>query len=176
MITNTFFLGSLTIVLGVLASPQLSAHTRLKGAGNTLVPRSNNAGIKTGPCGGLPRSATPAIFKAGETIRVNWEETIDHPGRFEFYFSPANDQNFSLIKTVIDDQDGPVGATPHQFSTSLTLPNTPCEACTIQLIQVMTENPASPSLYYSCSDIKLQANSTTPTTGPVTTTTCAPAK
>jgi hypothetical protein len=87
---------------------------------------------------------------------VQWEETINHPGRYEFYYSKMNDQGFVLLKTVQDElNNGIAGTAYHQYETELTMPAEPCEFCTIQMIQVMTENPASPSLYYSCADIKL---------------------
>lgn len=139
------------------------AHARLKPAG-TLAPRSTDPGIKIGPCGGLPRTANPPMLAPGSTITVNWEETIDHPGRFEFYFSPANDVGFVLLKTVPDTATGPL---PHQFSTTVTLPTTPCTDCTLQMIQVMTENPAAPTYYYSCMDLRTQAVGTAPAPTPV---------
>lgn len=143
----------------LLVPHHVFAHARLKPGGN-LPPRSTNAGIKTGPCGGLARSANPTVFQKGSTMTVSWEETINHPGRFEFYFSMSGDSGWQLLKSVPDDQNG--GGLPHQFSTTLDLPNVDCTECTIQMIQVMTENPANPSLYYSCADIILQT-----VTGPV---------
>lgn len=149
------------IILVFFLNQNINAHARWTLNG-TLTPRSTNAGIKTGPCGGFQRIATPKVFQAGSSINVEWEETINHPGRFEIYFSPADDANFVLLKTIIDTKNGGLS------STSITLPNTACTACTLQLIQVMTENPDSPSLYYSCADIQLTepSSNTTPTTTP----------
>ncbi len=138
----------------MLLSPDSFAHTRVK-ANSTLVPRSSSDSIKSGPCGGLPRSASPVVLEPGQTITVQWEETINHPGRFEFYFSQAGDANWTMMKTIADDKNG-TNDLPHQFSTTLTMPAVTCTDCTIQLIQVMTENATNPSYYYSCSDIKLQ--------------------
>lgn len=149
----------------VLWSSHADAHARLKSSVE-IVPRSTNAGIKTGPCGGLPRSANPPYVAPGSTITVTWEETIQHPGRFEFSYSTAGDANFVLLKTVPDTQDGTADL-PHQYSTTLTIPSTPCSGCTIQMIQVMTENPANPTYYYSCSDITtMNTTGPTPTPGP----------
>ncbi|MGZ3690196.1 MAG: SCE4755 family polysaccharide monooxygenase-like protein [Pseudobdellovibrio sp.] len=141
-----------------------TAHSRWSLTGNTP-PRDNSTGLKSAPCGGLPRGSAPKVFQAGSTITVQWEETIQHPGHFEFYYSQANDANFTLLKTVADTQDDQ--NTPHEYSTTLTLPNINCSGCTLQLIQVMTENPAAPTNYYSCSDIQLTGS--TATTPPVTT-------
>ncbi len=142
------------------------AHIRAKTSGN-LVPRSTSDSLKSAPCGGVARALSSATYTPGQTITMTWEETINHPGRFEISFSPAGDANWQLLKTIPDTMDN-TNDLPHQYSTTVTLPNTPCTACTIQLIQVMTENPMSPTYYYSCSDIKLQsATLTPPTTTPV---------
>jgi hypothetical protein len=151
----------------ILSSQPALSHTRLK-ASPGVAPRSTNAGIKTGPCGGFARIAAPPTLNAGSTLRVTWEETIDHPGRFEIYFSNAGMAGFVLLKTVIDNQTGAgSGPTPHQYFTDITLPNVTCTDCTLQLIQVMTENPLSPSLYYSCADMVLVPNGTTPSPTPM---------
>lgn len=143
----------------MLLAPSFAfAHARLK-ASNNIVIRSNNAGIKTGPCGGVARAAIPADLVGGQKVTVNWEETIQHPGRYEFYFSESGDTNFKLLATVVDTQDDSA-TLPHQYSVELTMPDISCTACTLQMIQVMTENPANPRNYYSCADIKL--TSTTP--------------
>jgi hypothetical protein len=126
--------------------------------------RSTNPGIKVGPCGGLTRVAQPAILLGGQNITVTWEETIHHPGRFEFYFSQAGDANFTLLKTVENTQND--NNVPHQYSTTIALPNVSCANCTFQMIQVMTENPASPTNYYSCADMQLTASASSPVTTP----------
>jgi hypothetical protein len=143
----------------MLVSTFSFAHSRLK-ASDMIKIRSTDPGVKVGPCGGLARVAQPAVLNPGSTVTVFWEETIYHPGRFEFYFSEAGDQNFVLLKTIQNNTAGtPV---PHQFNTTLTLPNKTCTACTLQMIQVMTENPAMPTNYYSCADMQLKATTTTP--------------
>ncbi len=157
------------LVMMAFFGVKVFAHARILPNG-MLSPRLtatgvNDAGIKTGPCGGLARSAVPAVLAPGSTITLNWEETIDHPGRFEIYFSQAGDTGFQLLKTVQDNQGAGV-PTPHQFSTTVTLPNVTCTDCTLQLIQVMTENPANPSLYFSCADIRLQSGTTNPSPTP----------
>jgi hypothetical protein len=144
----------------LLSSPRSFAHANLKVNGN-IPPRSADTGLKTAPCGGIARTATNKVLTAGSTVTVEWQETIDHPSRFEFYFSPDGDTGWTLLKTVADTQDGTVPL-PHNYSTQLTLPSTPCTACTLQMIQVMLENPASPSYYYSCADIELTSQSVPP--------------
>lgn len=143
----------------LLVSSVAGAHSRLK-ATTEIKTRSTDPGIKTGPCGLYPKVA-PAILTSGQTITVTWEETIYHPGRFEFYFSQAGETNFQLLKSVENTQNNT--AVPHQYSTTVTLPNVACDSCTFQMIQVMTENPAAPTNYYSCADMQLKgASSATP--------------
>lgn len=149
-----------TYIFTVMTVSSVSwAHSRLK-ASEMVKIRGNDPGVKVGPCGGLARVAQPAVLNPGSTITVYWEETIYHPGRFEFYFSEAGDQNFVLLKTIQNNSAGT--PLPHQFNTTLTLPNKSCTACTLQMIQVMTENPNNPTNYYSCADMQLKATTTTP--------------
>lgn len=158
---------NVVLVTLLLVSQNAFSHARLKAAGNVPA-RSANAGLKIAPCGGVARTLNSKSFVAGSTISVDWEETINHPGRFEIYFSEANDANWVLLKTVSDTMDL-TNDLPHSSTTTVTLPNVPCTACTIQLVQVMTENPMAPSLYYSCGDVQL-----TPSSTPVTPTPPAP--
>ncbi len=144
---------AIVVTMILLWSVSGFAHARLKASVGVL-PRSTNAGLKVGPCGGLPRTTAPPVLTPGQTLTVTWEEVIDHPGRYEFYFSSANDQNFALLASIPDTA---TGALPHQYSTQLTLPNVTCTDCTLQMIQVMTENPNMPTLYFSCADLKLEA-------------------
>lgn len=142
-------------VILIFAPALASAHARFDPAGN-VPPRNSSAGLKTGPCGGVARTSTPKVLQQGSMVRIDWQETVQHPGRFEIYFSQSGDTNFTLLKTIIDTKDSSTDL-PHNYNDMIQLPNVVCDTCTLQLIQVMTENPASPSLYYSCADIQLQA-------------------
>lgn len=141
-------------LLMCLLATQGQAHTRWNPEG-VLQPRSNGDDIKTGPCGNLPRSDSPAVFTAGETITVEFESTIYHQGHFRIAFSPGNDQGFDDHVLVDNIPDYP---SQRYRSYDLTLPDTPCTDCTLQLIQVMLDrNP--PTNYFSCADIQLEAPS-----------------
>lgn len=152
------------LILGFafFASGAAYSHARLK-PGSATPPRNDSTGLKSAECGNVARTASPKVYKPGEEITVEWEETINHPGYFIIRFSEAGDKNFDahvLVAKFADTQNGSIsGPTAyHQYSTKVKLPNLSCESCTLQLIQVMEENPASPSKYYSCSDIKLVAD------------------
>jgi hypothetical protein len=161
------WLFGLILLVLVLMSHFSFAHSRFNPTGN--VPgRSDEAGLKTGTCGGVARTATPKVVASGSQLRVDWQETINHPGYFEFYFSSAGDANFIKLATVNDNQNGSADL-PHNFSTMLTMPNGNCTGCTLQMIQVMTEVPASPSFYYSCADIELSTTAAPAPTTPLPT-------
>jgi hypothetical protein len=131
------------------------AHTRL----TSPMARSTSDGLKTGPCGKIARGANPTVWTAGSKVQIEWEETVDHPGRYFLSFSYADDLGFeqNIFDKNLPDMQGQ-GALPHKYSYILTVPNKTCDACTLQLIQSMEENPASPSYYYSCADIKIVAD------------------
>ena len=151
-------IGLFVIALGVAAPQIASAHARLI----TPKPRNNDPGIKTGPCGGVARTATPTTYSVGATVTVNWEETIGHQGCFQIALSEANDQNFTLLKQIND----PAGGGPStKYTETVTLPaGVTCDACTLVMRQLMQGAPcpnnADPALaaqgtYYSCADIKI---------------------
>jgi hypothetical protein len=134
------------------------AHARWKTDSTVLVPRSANDDLKTGPCGNVSRTDTPKVFSPGQTIEVEWVETINHPGSYLIAFSPANDTGFENNKLYsADDTLGAETPTPHGYKATITLPMQTCEACTLQLVQVMTDR-TPPSNYYSCADIKIVAD------------------
>jgi len=117
-------------------------------------PRTNDTGLKANPCGGAARTARSTIFSAGQTIEVQFQETINHPGHYRIAFSPANDLNFDSYILVDNIPD----TTNTGFYTQeITIPMEICSACTLQLIQVMTTSPTPQpgDYYYSCSDIQI---------------------
>ena len=163
---------SLAGLTAVLFSQPVSGHTRIK-PGSTLTPRSTSSGEKTGPCGATSPTSDASkrtSLTPGQKFTVYWEETIQHPGHFRIAFSPDGlagfDQNV-LLDNITDNQSGQVDysdpTTYHQFSATITVPTKLCETCSLQVIQVMTENPSSPSNYYSCADIRISNSPGSPT-------------
>jgi len=186
--SGSFTLSALVAALCFLHSPLAAAHARWDING-IVKPRDTSlqANLKTAPCGtnigsnivdtGAPyvRTNTPVTFTPGERIEVTFQETINHPGHFRIAFSPANDADFNtnVLLDNIPDTMGTETPLPHLFRATITLPNKSCDACTLQLIQVMTDSNTN---YYSCSDIKLASGGgTTPTPTPTPTPTTTPA-
>jgi len=148
--------------ISVLVLPSaVMAHVRWA-LDSVTPPRTNDTGLKANPCGGAARTTRSTIFSAGQTIEVEFQETIDHPGHYRIAFSPANDLNFDSYVLVDNIPD----TTSTGFYTQeITIPMEICSACTLQLIQVMTTSPTPQpgDYYYSCSDIQItNSGDTTP--------------
>lgn len=130
-----------------------------------------------------PYSDVVTTFHAGESITVEWEETIYHPGYFRIAFAPvaarsATSEDFpdpslsdpeaclfdrSAVSTephghvladglyMAEAQDGEV----RHFTQEVTLPDEPCEECSLQIVQIMEAHPAASCFYFHCADIQI---------------------
>jgi len=142
----------LALFASLLFSPPLAAHATL------LSPKPRTAlTLKSGPCGGIPRTEEPLVIEAGSELDVVWEEYVDHPGFYRLLFSEAGDRNFIVLLDQIPDRRIPSGQEAETYTTRIKLPSKPCEEATLLLIQVMTENPSLPKYYFSCADLQLTA-------------------
>jgi hypothetical protein len=114
---------------------------------------------KTGPCGGIARTGTYTQYAVGQTVNVEFTETIDHRGCFQVLLSDANDANFQILSQVND----PAGdVTPKKNTMSVMLPaGKTCQACTLSVRQLMINRACGPNqasinagdTYFTCSDI-----------------------
>ena len=135
---------------------------------------------KMGPCGINERSANVSEFRPGETITLELNETINHPSHFRVSFNPDGGEFHD--PTSIDDKagghpfvllDGIEDADDAMQQLQVTFPTTPCEDCTLQLIQVMYDKQGNgfggasggpndnDDIYYSCADIVLRGEPVT---------------
>jgi hypothetical protein len=116
---------------------------------------------KTGPCGksGSVRGTNVATFAPGATITGEWDETVDHPGHYRIAFdddgndftnpnNPGDAFSGTMAEPIADKAGG-------RYTQSITLPTTPCENCTLQLIQVMTTSVPYNSFYFQCADLRI---------------------
>ena len=114
--------------------------------------------IKVEPCGGAGPTPAGAASRtrlvAGSTITVHFQETVQHPGYFRIAFTNDGLTGFDqhVLVPMIADGD------QLDYTAEVTLPDTPCDSCSLQLIQCM--DGALPPVgecfnYYSCSDIVL---------------------
>src|SRR3954468_24630007 len=104
----------ISLTLAVLPTSAL-AHTRLL----SPAPRNTSDALKdpNGPCGNVPRTTINTEYTMGQTVKLDWEETVNHSGCFLISLSPANDLGFVLRKNVAHSG---VGAVPRPYSTNLT--------------------------------------------------------
>ncbi|MCP4499612.1 MAG: hypothetical protein GY822_06555 [Deltaproteobacteria bacterium] len=84
---------------------------------------------------------------AGSTLVFRFDEYVDHSGHYRIAFdnegADLSDFNENILLDVVD----PVGVTGSNgnaggsmWELEITVPNTPCTNCTLQLIQVMNGN------------------------------------
>ena len=159
----------------VLASASAAAHVRfITPTPRHPTPQREDNTIKTAPCGVANDSRTTdetrvTVYEPGETITVEFDETIDHPGFYRISFDDDGQDAFvaplsrsavmdtPVLPVLLDDIEdhGPGG-----YSVEVTLPNIECENCTLQLIQVMSSGQswAADDIYYTCADIALRAS------------------
>jgi hypothetical protein len=128
---------------------------------------------KVGPCAVAERSTNVNEFRSGETITVQFIETVNHPSHYRISFNPSGDA-FSDPTSVDDKGGGPLvlfdgipddEAAAQQIQISF--PDVECDNCTLQLIQVMYDKGGNgfggrsaeggnDDIYYSCADIVLR--------------------
>ena len=136
-----------------LFAPSLMANVLWSSTSSTP-PRHRNITNESGaPCG-VGERQTPTLLNSGVETEVEWEEFIPQNGHFEIFFSPSNDSDWVLLKridNVVSPEDIKKSLIIHK--TKIILPNVQCEACSLQIIQTVTDTVEAK--YYSCSDIKI---------------------
>ena len=163
----TSFSSLASIGLVLLGAAPAAAHIAL----NVPEQRPGTA-QKDEPCGetGGLRSDNVAVYEPGETITVQWEETIGHPGYYRISFDadgtdftiPPAIEDTSLDENVLVDLITDIQPGLNSYEQEITFPNMECENCTLQVIQVMTDklpyttDAASDDIYFRCADIALR--------------------
>jgi uncharacterized protein (TIGR03382 family) len=170
----------LTFIATVLFSVSAAAHIEME----TPTPRFNDGQNKWCPCGGGgdgsrnndgcelgssddARGATTNSFQPGATIRVRWQETIGHAGRYRIAFDPDGadqaDFNDNILLDIADPggNDGNAGQ-GNVWLADVTLPDIECDNCTLQLVQIMNGDTINPvadvtgfSNYFQCANLVL---------------------
>jgi len=146
------------VAIGLLAY-LAPAHAHI--AMTSPAPRTSEQ--KTGPCGaaGSTRGTNVTTFRPGETITVEWDETVDHPGHYRLAFDDNGNDSFrdpsrpddNFPQTLVDQITDRTGG--GHYSQQVTLPNMSCTNCTLQLIQIMTTTVPYNSFYFQCADLVL---------------------
>jgi MYXO-CTERM domain-containing protein len=167
---------ALALGAGLWAAPA-AAHIEL----TSPAARYSGEYQKAPPCGhpdNPPGAGPVATYQAGETITIVFDETVDHAGHFRIALDPTGTDSFTLPtgfqdfynspEVLLDNIPDMAGGT---YSVEVTLPDTPCDPCTLQLIQVMNDGawgPGDSDLYFNCADIVIEGaagETGEPTTG-----------
>jgi hypothetical protein len=197
MCRKRWTLGVVAIV-SLCCAPQAHAHFKLTKPASWLNEDELGGPQKGSPCGPgnvrpfigdnvdpIPASGAITTFHAGETISVEWQETVYHPGYFRISLAPVSPADatstefpdpaltdtenchfdHSLVQTEPHDNvlaDGlhmasDQNGTNRSLTAEVKLPDEPCEHCTLQLVQVMEGHPASSCFYFHCAEIKVVA-------------------
>lgn len=167
MVSRTF--GFFASVALMFVSTNSSAHALLMNP----PPVTSDDGAKSGPCGcyfgaapedpneDASASACPAGYKTtslevGSKITVMWKETVNHNGKFRVALSPKAinlAKRADLDANVLYEADDTNGMSGGTVSTEITVPDTPCTNCVLQLRQFMAG--AATPYYYSCAAIDI---------------------
>jgi hypothetical protein len=158
-------------VLLILGPAGASAHIALRSPKPRTVAETGQKGPP--PCGNVTPNPNPQRYRPGETIMVEWDETVGHAGHFRIAFGPAgtdfpapvtkNDTSTTLpiFLDGIDEKPTGAGGSGTTHRRMITFPSQPCAACTLQVIQIMTVDPPynpgpREDIYYQCADIVLE--------------------
>jgi hypothetical protein len=172
------------VLLALLLASEAQAHIKLLTPTEWIVTDATYGDPqKQGPCGVAPGTAGVTYVDggttvvAGSTLTVTWRETILHPGHFRLAITADRatllDPAFTApggvcgTATVQSPPVAPVvadGLFEHTsasadgtWTTTVTVPAQPCEHCTLQLLQFMSQHGA-PCFYYHCAELRIVAS------------------
>lgn len=172
--------------LAVTYAARANAHSLLK----EPAPRDQQDGYKDGSaCGvGFDAAQPLTIYATGQTVNVQWLETVDHSGCFLVELSLGGDQDFQIVGRKSHSNpplpEGATSAEPRHWSLDVTLPAVTCSGCTLRLRQLMLDadvaadactpvGAAQGSIYTTCANIKLESGTSTGTSGAAADSSCS---
>jgi hypothetical protein len=167
--------------VAAILGASLTSSSRGQAHINLLSPAARQPGrpegmLRIGPCAQRQNARVPdtaTVFRPGEAIDVSVEVYVQHPSYFRIAFDLDGDDSFSAPSSIPEDPatdpttlpvaDGELvlgyvhdrtGDVDH-IEQRVTLPNEPCDDCTLQVTQVTYGLPAREGVYYQCADITL---------------------
>ncbi|MCP4503334.1 MAG: hypothetical protein GY822_25645 [Deltaproteobacteria bacterium] len=190
---RNFSRSSVLFVVVILSLPFLgiqtaAAHIDLQSPVARYSLAENSAANKACPCGvGEPgnnrncdvegdrsdpdRSDRVTVLEAGSSLTLRFDEYVGHGGRYRVAFdddgADLEDFNDHILLDIPDPSgdNGNIGE-GSMWEITVTVPDVPCDNCTLQLIQMMNGNTADPVLdpiglssYYQCADIVITGGS-----------------
>jgi hypothetical protein len=160
----------------VVFSWSAHAHIKLLSPSNWQKTDAYGTPNKLSPCGeaGVATNAVTEV-EVGSQLAVQWSEPINHPGHFRI--SIADDRNKLVdpksveinndcisadvdagLPTTLRDNLFPHGpaANGKVWNEIITVPNTPCNNCTLQVMQFMSQHPPN-CFYHQCATLRIVA-------------------
>lgn len=155
------------------------------GVGTKLTPFAQAASIANNGCGG-PLNSDPGVqqptlaFSPGDSIQLSWKMTIPHPAdaaatpqgtgvRIAVHYTPGDSFQQNILAggilgdpgvgTLDVDPQGDAERDEIITSPTVTLPNKPCDYCTLQWIWAAENDGGS---YVACVDISITDNGQLP--------------
>jgi hypothetical protein len=175
----------LLLLCASLSASRASAHFKLLQPDSWLKEGTLGEPQKAGPCGPggyddiqpVPTSGDVTTVHAGDTISVEVQETVYHAGywrislaadRSTFTDPPLTDTSActfdldsvptgahdNVLMDGLDKTSAASGSNRH-LTHQVTLPDQPCDKCTLQVIQVMMDHGPPNCFYYHCADLKI---------------------
>jgi len=141
---------------------------------------------KAGPCGPggyddvqpVPVSNKTTTVHVGDTVHVQWQITIPHDGYFRISLQPnveaskatltdfpdpsftdATACSFDMTKVPTGSHDNVLmdGIDSTATMQDVTIPDKPCDKCTMQVIMVMKDHGPPNCIYYHCANLQILA-------------------
>jgi uncharacterized protein (TIGR03382 family) len=157
-----------------LTTPAL-AHFKLNQPLSSTVQAANGDPQKTAPCGGGTATTDVTNYTPGQTITIEVDETIDHPGHYRVAI--AQDEASLPAPPPVTVGATACGSVPIQATPTmpiladglfvdLTAPQAAataqiqlpagmtCENCVMQVIEFMSDH-AAPCFYYHCAKVNI---------------------
>ncbi len=164
------------------------AHIKMSTPADWIMTSSLGDPQKITPCGVDPTmpstfTVTNAVttLHVGDKVVFNWTETVPHDGHFRISLAINSRDELKDPMVTQMNSDGTAAAVaistaypvladnlfPHTaasvaagkaYTDTVTIPNTPCAKCTLQLLQFMANHPLDPSYFYhQCADVTILA-------------------
>lgn len=163
-------IASLVCGLAGTYSGHAGAHSLL----DQPAPRDRQDGYKDGSACGVAFDAAQPVthYAPGQTVQVQWLETVDHPGCFLVELSTGGDRDFQILGRKSHSSpplpEGVTSAEPRHWSLDVTLPAAACSGCTLRLRQLMldadvaadacsAEGAARGTTYTTCANVTLES-------------------
>jgi MYXO-CTERM domain-containing protein len=174
----------------VVAPRAAEAHIKMSMPADWITTNAEGDPQKITPCGVDPTmpktfTVTNAVttLHVGDKVTFNWTETVPHDGHFRIALAinsrdeltdPAVTQMnsdgtaaqvaistaYPVLADDLFDHKAASVSPGKAYTYTVTIPNTPCAKCTLQLLQFMANHPLDPSYFYhQCADVTILAAS-----------------